>query len=48
MEARQAAQTRQQVAALYQAHALGLVTNGTFKPVRFPLTAVPFAGEIAF
>jgi hypothetical protein len=26
----------------------GLLTNGTFKPVKFPLTAVPFAGEIAF
>ena len=28
--------------------AVGLLTKGTFKPVRFPLTAVPFAGEIAF
>jgi hypothetical protein len=26
----------------------GLLTNGMFKPVKFPLTAVPFAGEIAF
>jgi hypothetical protein len=26
----------------------GLLTNGTFKPVKFPLTAVPFAGDIAF
>jgi hypothetical protein len=26
----------------------GLLTNGTFKPVKFPLTAVPFAGEITF
>jgi hypothetical protein len=26
----------------------GLLTNGTFKPVEFPLTAVPFAGEITF
>jgi hypothetical protein len=26
----------------------GLLTNGTFKPLKFPLTAVPFAGEIAF
>jgi hypothetical protein len=26
----------------------GLLTNGLFKPVKFPLTAVPFAGEIAF
>lgn len=28
--------------------AAGLLTKGTFKPVRFPLTAVPFAGDIAF
>ena len=27
---------------------VGLLTNGKFKPVKFPLTAVPFAGEIAF
>ena len=27
---------------------VGLLTNGRFKPVKFPLTAVPFAGEIAF
>jgi hypothetical protein len=27
---------------------VGLLTNGMFKPVKFPLTAVPFAGEIAF
>jgi hypothetical protein len=26
----------------------GLLTNGTFKPLKCPLTAVPFAGEIAF
>jgi hypothetical protein len=26
----------------------GLLTNGTFKPLKFPLTAVPFAGEITF
>ena len=26
----------------------GLLTNGTFKPVKFPLTAVPFSGEITF
>lgn len=26
----------------------GLLTNGMFKPVKFPLTAVPFAGEITF
>jgi hypothetical protein len=26
----------------------GLLTNGTFKPLKLPLTAVPFAGEIAF
>ena len=26
----------------------GLLTNGMFKPVEFPLTAVPFAGEITF
>jgi hypothetical protein len=26
----------------------GLLTNGMLKPVKFPLTAVPFAGEIAF
>jgi hypothetical protein len=26
----------------------GLLTKGMFKPVKFPLTAVPFAGEIAF
>jgi hypothetical protein len=26
----------------------GLLTKGVFKPVKFPLTAVPFAGEIAF
>jgi hypothetical protein len=26
----------------------GLLTNGTFKPLKFPLTAAPFAGEIAF
>ena len=31
---------------VYQA--VGLLTNGVFKPVKFPLTAVPFAGEIAF
>jgi hypothetical protein len=28
--------------------AAGLLTKGTFTPLRFPLTAVPFAGEIAF
>jgi hypothetical protein len=26
----------------------GQLTNGIFKPVKFPLTAVPFAGEITF
>jgi hypothetical protein len=26
----------------------GLLANGVFTPVKFPLTAVPFAGEIAF
>lgn len=26
----------------------GLLASGMFKPVKFPLTAVPFAGEIAF
>ena len=26
----------------------GLLTKGVFKPMKFPLTAVPFAGEIAF
>jgi hypothetical protein len=31
---------------VYQA--VGLLTKGVFKPVRFPLTAVPLAGEIAF
>jgi hypothetical protein len=28
--------------------AAGLLTKGMFKPVKFPLTAVPFAGEIVF
>jgi energy-converting hydrogenase Eha subunit A len=28
--------------------AVGLLTKGIFTPVRFPLTAIPFAGEIAF
>ena len=28
--------------------AAGLLTKGIFTPVKFPLTAVPFAGEIAF
>jgi hypothetical protein len=28
--------------------AVGLLTKGVFKPVKFPLTAVPLAGEIAF
>jgi len=27
---------------------VGLLVNGMFKPVKFPLTVVPFAGEIAF
>ena len=27
---------------------VGVLTNGMFKPVKFPLTAVPFAGEITF
>jgi hypothetical protein len=31
---------------VYQA--VGLLINGTFKPVKFPLAAVPLAGEIAF
>jgi hypothetical protein len=31
---------------VYQA--AGLLANGVFTPVRFPLTAIPFAGEIAF
>ncbi len=31
---------------VYQA--VGLLTKGVFKPVKFPLTAVPLAGEIAF
>jgi hypothetical protein len=31
---------------VYQA--AGLLTKGMFKPLRFPLTAVPLAGEIAF
>jgi hypothetical protein len=28
--------------------ATGLITNGVFTPLKFPLTAIPFAGEIAF
>jgi len=32
--------------SVYQA--AGLLTKGMFKPLRFPLTAVPLAGEIAF
>ncbi len=38
--------TGAQQGPVYQA--VGLLTKGTFKPVRFPLTAVPFAAEIAF
>jgi len=82
IEVPHAAEARAHVAALYQAHALGLVklavlmvgdqrtaedivprlgvrqdpvdqeagllTNGIFTPVKFPLADVPLAGEIAF
>jgi hypothetical protein len=38
--------TGAQQGPVYQA--VGLLTKGMFKPARFPLTAVPFAAEIAF